>query len=103
LKKSSLSFFKNEILCINATNRDIIVLTITGKGDILMEKTRKMKYSAKTRSARVYDAYIEPSDKESSDTGKTEENVIKIEEINAVISRYNRHINNFHQKIGEWV
>ncbi len=68
-----------------------------------MEKTVKKKYSVKKRSARVYDAYIEASDKESTDTVKKEENLISIDEINAVISRYNRHINNFHQKVGEWV
>ncbi len=68
-----------------------------------MEKTDKKKYPAKTHTTCVFDAFVETSNEEKSDNSKTEQNPITIEEINAVISRYNRHISEYNQKFGEWV
>ncbi len=68
-----------------------------------MEKTDKKKYPSKTRTTGVFDAFVETSNEEKSDNGKTEENPITIEEINTVISRSNRHSSEYNQKFGEWV
>lgn len=68
-----------------------------------MEKTIKKKFPTKIRPNGVYDAYIEPKKKNRGKSGKPDEKLIPTKEIYEAITRYNRHINNFNDKFGEWV